>query len=129
MTNVAETLLGGNQAIRGYKRNGTFAPANAVSEFVDFVKLAISGAFSFQYDSDLRIVSLQADQNTSNYTIAIADFNENVYFSNTYQALVYDPAYLIVPAGHKVIVTPIANLTRLRLVSQIIAVQDIISLR
>jgi hypothetical protein len=123
------TLLGGNQALRGYTHKGTYAPANAVAEFIDFVKTGISGAFSFQYPDDIRIVSLQADQNTSNYTVAIADFNGNTYFANTYQALVFDPAYLIVPANHKVTITPIANMTRLRLIAQHAAVLEQILLR
>jgi hypothetical protein len=123
------TLLGGNQALRGYTHKGTFVSANAVSEFIDFVKLGITAPFTFQYPEDIRIVSLQADQLTSNYTVAIADLNGNTYFSNTYQALVFDPAYLIVPASHKVTVTPIANMTRLRLIAQHAAILEQILLR
>ena len=128
MTTTA-TLLGGNQALRGYTHKGTYAPANAVAEFIDFVKTGISGAFSFQYPDDIRIVSLQADQNTSNYTVAIADLNGVTYFSNTYQTLVFDPAFLIVPANHKVTITPIANLTRLRLLAQHCAILEQVILR
>jgi len=127
------TLLGGNQALRGYTHKGTYAPANAVAEFIDFVKTGISGgisgAFSFQYPEDIRIISLQADQNTSNYTVAIADLNGVIYFSNTYQTLVFDPAFLIVPANHKVTITPIANLTRLRLLAQHCAILEQVILR
>lgn len=128
MTTTA-TLLGGNQALRGYTHKGTYAPANAVAEFIDFVKTGISGAFSFQYPDDIRIVSLQADQNTSNYTVAIADLNGVTYFSNTYQTLVFDPAFLIVPANHKVTITPIANLTRLRLLAQHCAILEQVIVR
>jgi hypothetical protein len=122
-------LNGGNQALRGYIYKGSYTSANAVSEFIDFVKLSISGAFTFQYPHDLRIVSLQADQLTSNYTITIADLNGNIYFSNTYQALVFDPAYLIVPANHKVTITPNSNITRLRLIAQLSAVLEQVLLR
>lgn len=122
-------LNGGNQALRGYTYKGSYASANAIPEFIDFVKLGISGAFIFQYPHDLRIVSLQADQATSNYTVAIADLSGNTYFSNTYQALVSDLDYLIVPANHKVTVTPNSNITRLRLIAQHITVLEQILLR
>lgn len=128
MTTTA-TLLGGNQALRGYTHKGTFVSAGAVSEYIDFVKLAITAPFTFQYPEDIRIVSLQADQNTSNYTVAIADLNGVTYFSNTYQTLVFDPAFLIVPANHKITITPIANLTRLRLLAQHCAILEQVILR
>ncbi len=126
---IQDSLVSANQAIRGYKSNGTFVGAAPVAEYIDFVKLSISGGFTIQYPTDLRIVSLQADQLTSNYTVAIADLNGNTYFSNTYQALVFDPAYLLLPANHKLTVIPFANLTRLRLICQPISIIEQIPLR
>jgi hypothetical protein len=122
---------GNGQFIRGYQSNATFAPAGAIAEFIELVKLGITvaNAFSFKYEnSDLRFVSLQADQLNSKYTISLTDPSDNVYFSNTYEALVFDEAWLLVPQNHKVTITPVSNISRLRIIAQTVAILERIPL-
>ncbi len=117
-------LLGANLPIRGYtNKSGTYAPAAAVPEFVDFIKLNITVAFTIQYPEDLQVISLQADQANSSYTVAVTDQNLT-YFQNTYTAMVFDPAWLLVPAGHKLTITPISNISKLRIITQPIAILE-----
>lgn len=119
-------LLGANLPIRGYtNKSGTYAPAAAVPEFVDFIKSNITVPFVIQYpESDLQVVSLQADQANSSYTVAVTDLQNLTYFQNTYTVMVFDPAWLLVPAGHKLTITPISNISKLRIITQPIAILD-----
>ena len=119
-------LLGANLPIRGYtNKSGTYAPAAAVPEFVDFIKSGITTAFAIQYpDSDLQIVSLQADQSNSSYTVAVSDLQGFTYFQNTYTAMVFDPAWLLVPSGHKLTITPVSNISKLRIITQPVAILE-----
>ncbi|MBW4619315.1 MAG: hypothetical protein KME17_08145 [Cyanosarcina radialis HA8281-LM2] len=114
------SLVGGNKPVATYTRDGLEVGTAPIEEYVVFRKLNISDTtpFSFIYSpSDLRIVSIQADQDTSNYKIELFNPNGTRVFVNQYQLLVFDPAYLIVPKGYKCQITPIANLTNLSLIA------------
>jgi hypothetical protein len=117
---IKSSTVGGTKPVATYLRNGLEIGTTPIDEYVALRKLNISGnaPFSFVYgQSDLRIISIQADRDTSSYKIEIFNPSNIRVFVNQYQLLVFDPAYLIVPKGYKCQVTPIANLNSLSLIA------------
>jgi hypothetical protein len=126
---IPSKTISGNSAIATYSRNGLEIPVSPIEQFVLFRKIdiVISKSFACIYpESDLRIVSLQADRNDSNYKIEIFNRNDTKVFSNTYQALVIDPNYILLEKGYKMTVTPIANILALTIVGIQCAILDLL---